>query len=76
MTKIGYIATIQIFLEGPSIESEAQASDWIVELLEDAIVENIGLNIDWQYLKLGGQYLSPQKKIVSGRNLEGEPFEK
>ena len=71
MTKIAYIATIQVLIDHPSIKSGIECSDFISE-----IMENMDGIRDWQYLKLNGQSLSPQEKTIPDpRYREGEAFE-
>lgn len=67
-----YIATIQLCVD---IETQAEACDLISELLSNNIEAESRI-LDWQYLKLGGQYLSPTSKIVadSGEYYEGDAF--
>jgi hypothetical protein len=65
MARQGYIATIQIAIE---CDSEAQACNGISECLADEAI------LDWQYLKLGGQFLSPTSKLIQNKYTEGDAF--
>ena len=66
-----YMATIQILISPEEkLQSESEACDWFSGLLSEN--EKI---LDWSYLKIGGQYLSPSEKYVSEKDYEeGEIF--
>lgn len=68
-----YMATVQIAIHPDSgVEDKAGACDWFSGLL----TENKEV-LDWSYLKLGGQFLTPSKRLsvdLDDYN-EGEIFE-
>ena len=67
MTRPIYIATIQVAVTGAT--NEAEAADAISGAMEvvDGTIE------DWQYLRVGGQFLYPVEKQVRNAVLaEGE----
>ena len=72
MTRQAYIATIQVCVD---CETQAEACDYLSELLSNNINAENAL-LDWQYLKLGGQYCAPTSKIVAdaGEYYEGDAF--
>lgn len=51
------IATIQIALDASTVNSESGACDYISETLGN--LEDV---VDWQYLAVGGQRLTPQER--------------
>lgn len=70
MKKVVSIATVQIVvgLQDPA------ASDMISEAMSVLLADNFIL--DWQYAKLGSQYLYPTKKVIisKGKYKEGDAF--
>jgi hypothetical protein len=54
-----YIATIQVCIEG--VNNDAEAVDWISGLLSGDNPKGL---VDWQYLKLGGQWLYPTEQYI------------
>ena len=64
MAKEIYVATIQVALDAGSA---AEACDALSEGLPDIV-------LDWQYLPLGGVYLSPVYKLVNKPYREGDAF--
>jgi len=60
-----YIATIQVAVDAVN---EGAAADGISEGMR-------GLFVDWQYLKVGGQFLYPVEKFIAADVIEeGEAF--
>jgi hypothetical protein len=69
MAQFGMIATLQIVLRPGVADEPGQAEDWISDLLS----ENPDV-LDWTYLKVGGQMLTPQQIVVDDDYEEGEAF--
>jgi hypothetical protein len=65
-----YIATVQVLIQPSAATTEAEACDWMSGLLS----ENTQV-LDWQYLRLGGQRLTPSETFVNPETYkEGEAF--
>lgn len=62
-----YIATVQIVINPAvaDIQSESEACDWFSGLL----TENEQI-LDWSYLKIGSQFLSPKEIFVDPEKYE------
>ena len=71
MAKSAYLATVQILI--PECDSQAQAEDAIIAMLTENL-QYSGAILDWGYLKIGGQFLYPQKIAISDDYEEGEAF--
>lgn len=70
MAQRAYIATVQIIIKPKAVESEGDACDWMSGLLSEN--EQV---LDWQYLNVGGQRLTPSEKYISDNYEEGEGFQ-
>ena len=71
-----YVATVQIVIHPKEeVDSEAGACDWFSGLLSEdlQIKEKI---LDWSYLKMGGQFMSPTEILVEDPYDEGDAFAK
>jgi hypothetical protein len=71
-----YIATIQVVIHpDENIKTEAEACDWFSGLLTEQL-QGQNKILDWSYLPVGGQFLSPVEKIVSNQDKyeEGDAF--
>lgn len=78
MAKGAWICTVQLLIpeiaEGePDITSEAEACDAVSAMLSENLRQS-GALLDWSYLKVGGQFLSPVSITVSDEYTEGEAF--
>lgn len=69
-----YLATIQIAIQG--VESEAEACDCITAMLSENLMQqpDTGL-LDWEYLSIGAQKLSPTDHYIpNSPYVEGMAF--
>ena len=66
-----FVATVSVVIHPRSgVESQAEACDWFTGLLS----EN-GEVLDWSYLKVGGQFTGPTRRIVDLQSYaEGDLF--
>lgn len=72
MAKGTFIATIQIIIEpGEQVTTEGEACDWFTGLLSETHADII---LDWAYLKVGGQRLTPTEITIPDNYEEGEAF--
>ena len=62
----GYAATISVLI--PAL-SQAEACDAMSEILSSAVEE--GSLVDWGYILLGGQRLSPTERYYEDAYIEG-----
>lgn len=69
MAKETYIATVQIVIDPRvGVDSQAAACDYLSEFLQGTGI------LDWQYLKVGGQRLTPAAILVNDHYEEGDAF--
>ena len=61
-----YVATVQIIIHPDDVNNEADACDWFSALLS----ENHQV-LDWQYLTVGPQILSPTETYVEFDPIDG-----
>lgn len=67
-TQKAFICTVQIVLDGEMIKDKADACDAVSAILADGD----GTVIDWGYLSIGGQRLSPQELVLPPDYEEGD----
>ena len=60
------MTTVQICLD---FNTPGEALDYLSEILGSEVSI-----LDWAYLRIGGQYLYPQEKLISDDYEEGEAF--
>lgn len=65
MAQTAYVATIQVCITG--VNSEAEACDFLSETLRP--MPHV---LDWAYLQVGGQFLSPALRVVPDDYQEGD----
>lgn len=65
MAEETFIATVQIVLRPGAADTEPEACDWMHGLLS----EHPEI-LDWAYLRIGGQLLSPISTIVDTKNYQ------
>jgi hypothetical protein len=70
MAKKVYIATVQLVID--EVKNEAEAADAITAMLSEYPWESL---LDWAYLKMGGQYMTPTPKLVRDDYQEGDFLE-
>lgn len=65
-----YVATVQVLVQA---NSHGEACDGIGETMREA--ERSGFVVDWSYLKVGGQHLSPEERFFNLQDYEeGDAF--
>ena len=69
MGRVVHVTTIQLVLPQDDATKATDAlSAWLTQ------AQNAGEVLDWQYLKLGGQHLTPTARTVPDMYTEGDAF--